>query len=653
VSEKRPPEPDESKVIELSEATPEPSLPAGPPPPLPKLFANVEPSQPGEDSDEDETFLSALWSYETYEQVARKVLRAGTEVAREGYQRHDAAVVVIALLLIIGGGFLHRRMLSPPLQTFDAHGLYFRRTAHWLPPEPVPPAPPRLVRTADPPPKKPADALPYHVEFTSSLDANVRLEVLIEARPTWSNIVTGLDLERRNRYGELYASDGGRTRSIAGHDWLRTSYRYAFAAEKGDEPRIGRAVEYATVDRDQLYAVTFHGSPSQIDYLEEKLAPSLRVASKTGVPLLPQNRVSQVRAPAAVKGAAAATVMVVVADLVEGRLTAVGGGSGVVVSADGSIVTNYHVVHDKGGRLHDVFVIGRFVAEGKPPQLVCAGRPNRSKLDPSADLALIKCDMDLDGRAWTPGRDGGWKPVTAPSTEEVGLGQRLWVLGYPDVGGGGITFSQGLVDGWTGEEESLARDFIKTDASITHGNSGGPVVDDQGRPVGVATAFRLRVTNTGQTIETAKVGLVRPWPALGQAIAIARTGWTPVEGKQSFELEPDSVEVPAEGVLISTKIVDAANQQPVPNATLMVLRAGISSDQIDVNRVDDQVIAWGRANAEGDVHLKQPVPAPGTYTVVVVARGYAPLLGDGALQLGETTPEYWDPWGQVAIEASP
>jgi hypothetical protein len=360
-----------------------------------------------------------------------------------------------------------------------------------------------------------------------------------------------------------------------------------------------------------------------------------------------------VRAPAAVKGVAAATVMVLVADVVEGRLNAVGGGSGVVVSADGSIVTNYHVVHDKGGRLHDVFVIGRFVGEGKPPQLVCAGRPNRSKLDPTSDLALIKCDMDLDGRAWTPGRDGGWKPIAAPSTEEVGLGQRLWVLGYPDVGGGGITFSQGLVDGWTGEEESLARDFIKTDASITHGNSGGPVVDDEGRPVGVATAFRLRITNTGQAIETAKVGLVRPWPALGQAIAIARTGWTPAEGKQSFELEPDSVEVPAEGVLISTKIVDAANQGPVPGATLMVLRAGISSDEIDVNRVDDQVIAWGRSNAEGDVHLKQPVPAPGTYTVVVVARGYAPLLGDGALQLGEATPEYWDPWGQVAIEASP
>jgi len=644
-------DPDESAeivVIPGEERTP---VPPGPPPPLPELFANS--ASQGEASDEEEPFLSALWSYETYEQVARKVLRAGTEVAREGYQRHDAAVVVIALLLVVGAGLLHRVMLRPPMQDFEAHGLHFRRTVHWLAPEPVPPAPPRLLRAAEPPPRKGPDELPYHVEFTSSLDSAVRLEVLVETRPLWSNIVTGLDLERRNRYGELYTSDGGHTTSIAGHDWLRTSYRYAFAAEKGDEPRIGRAVEYATVDRDQLYAVTFHGTPDQIDYLEERIVPTLRVASKTGVPLLPQNRVSQVRAPRAVRGAAASTVMVVVADLRDGRLTAVGGGSGVVVSPDGSIVTNYHVVHDKGGRLHDVFVIGRFVAEGKAPQLVCAGRPSRSKLDAAADLALIKCDMDLDGRAWTPARDAAWKPIGKPPDAEVGLGQRLWVLGYPDVGGGGITYSQGLVDGWTGEEQTLARDFIKTDASITHGNSGGPVVDDEGHPVGVATAFRIRVTNTGETIETAKVGLVRPWAAFGQAIAIARTGWIPAEGKTSFAVEPEAVEVPPEGVLISTKIVDAANQQPVAAATLMVLRAGISSDEVDINRVDDQVVAWGRSNAEGEVHLKQPVPAPGTYTVVVVARGYAPLLGDGALQLSETTPEYWDPWGQVAIEASP
>src|SRR6185503_16153921 len=125
--------------------------------------------------------------------------------------------------------------------------------------EPVPAAPPRLVFDAAPPRPRSGDELPYHVVYTSTLDPDVRLEVLIDTRPAWSNVLTGLELERRNRYGELYASDGGHTSSIAGHDWLRTAYRYAFAAEKGDVPRIGHAVEYATVDREQLYAVTLHG----------------------------------------------------------------------------------------------------------------------------------------------------------------------------------------------------------------------------------------------------------------------------------------------------------------------------------------------------------------------------------------------------------
>ena len=71
----------------------------------------------------------------------------------------------------------------------------------------------------------------------------------IEAAPTWRNIIAGLELDRRTRWGELYGADTSRVRTIAGHDWLRTRFRYAYAPEKGDEPRIGHSVELATVDR--------------------------------------------------------------------------------------------------------------------------------------------------------------------------------------------------------------------------------------------------------------------------------------------------------------------------------------------------------------------------------------------------------------------
>src|SRR4029079_18214507 len=126
----------------------------------------------------------------------------------------------------------------------------------------------------------------YHVEL-ASIGHAAKIEVLVDKKPTWSNIVTGLELDRRTRWGELYTRDDSDVRSIAGHDWLRTAYRYAHA-DKGDIPRVDRAVEYATIDRDQIYVITLFGSAAEIAQVEEVLAPSLRVQSQTALPLVPE-----------------------------------------------------------------------------------------------------------------------------------------------------------------------------------------------------------------------------------------------------------------------------------------------------------------------------------------------------------------------------
>ncbi len=79
----------------------------------------------------------------------------------------------------------------------------------------------------------------------------------------------------------------------------------------------------------------------------------------------------------------------------------------------------------------------------------------------------------------------------------------------------------------------------------------------------------------------------------------------------------------------------------------MVLRPGVSSSAVDMNRLDDQVMSWGQSNAAGEVLLKQPVPIPGNYSVMVVARGYEPLIGEGELHLDAKTPANFDPWGKI------
>lgn len=583
--------------------------------------------------------------------IGRLRQRARTDLAelRVHYHRHDVIVLLLAFVMIVVAGRIHARLVTPEHKKFDQHGLVFEHPAGWLVTDNVPLPAARLVHEETNASK---DEALYHAELTESGGGTGKLEVLIDKKPAWSNIVTGLELDRRTRWGELYRLDDSSVRSIAGHDWLRTEYRYAHA-EKDDVPRVDHAVEFATIDRDQLYVITAFGTPGELSRLEDIVEPSLRVASQTGLPLVPQTtRVAQGKYPTNVARGFDSTVMVVVADLENGRLRAKGGGSGVIVGADGSILTNYHVIHDKENRLHEIFVIGRFSKPDEAPQLQCAGHPNRSKLQPELDLALIKCDMDLDGRTWNPTSAGGiWATLAEARASDIKMGQRLFVLGYPDVGGGGLTMSEGEVEGWTGEDGTQGRDFIKTDASITHGNSGGPVVDDQGKLVGVASAFRTKVSANGNIVETAQIGLVRPLGAASDLLAIAAAGWTPREHYTDVELTPTAVEAAAEGVRIYTTVLDDATETPIRDALVMVLKPGINTATIDMNRLDDQTIAWGKTNGNGEVRLKQLVPVPGNYTVMVIAPGYEPLIGENELHLDDKTPPSFDPWGKIGLRS--
>jgi len=581
--------------------------------------------------------------------IGRLRSRAKTDLGqlRLQYQRHDGVVLLLALVVMIVAGRVHAALVTPPVMQFEEHGLTFEHSTAWLGPDPTPVPAPRLLREAEggPAPGITAGTTGlYHVELTSTIDAQAKIEVLIDDLPRWSNYTMWLELDRRTRWGELYHLESSMVRGIAEHDWLRTAYTYAHVADKGDEPRVDHAIEYATVDHDQIYVVTLFGTPGELARIEEVVAPSLRTKTQNGQAMVPQTSRLDIRKfPDSVSLAFDSTVMVIVADLVDGKLRARGGGSGVIVGRDGSILTNYHVISDnseKEPRLHDLFIVARYASLDKAPRLQCAGRPSRSKLQPTLDLALIKCDTDLDGRAWSPASSGIWATLAEASQNNVTIGERLWVLGYPDRGGGGLTLTEGAVEGWTGPDGTSGRDYITTRASISSGSSGGPVVDDHGRLVGIASAFR----------SNGKVGLVRPLQTASQLLAYAAAGWTPLENHTEVALTPTSVEAAAEGVRIYTTITDDATESPIRDALVMVLRPGVSSSSIDLNRLDDQAIAWGRTNANGEVRMKQLVP-PGTYTVMVMAQGYEALIGDSELHLDTNTPPSFDPWGKIGLHS--
>ncbi len=152
-----------------------------------------------------------------------------------------------------------------------------------------------------------------------------------------------------------------------------------------------------------------------------------------------------------------------------------GVGSGVIISEDGFILTNHHVAgnadeikvyHADHGRSYDARLIGS---------------------DKSTDIAVIKIDVDRD-----------FKPITIADSEKVRAGDVVLAFGSPF--GLDRTVSMGIVSAVGRNNVGLVDygDFIQTDASINRGNSGGALVDADGRLVGINNAiFSLSGGNNG------------------------------------------------------------------------------------------------------------------------------------------------------------
>jgi serine protease Do len=139
-------------------------------------------------------------------------------------------------------------------------------------------------------------------------------------------------------------------------------------------------------------------------------------------------------------------------------------GSGFIISSDGYIVTNNHVVEDAD----EIRVI---LKDGKEFDATIEGR------DPNTDLALIKVKSD--------------KPlpsITLGNSESLNVGEWVVAIGSPfgleQTVTAGIISAKGRVIG-SGPYD----DFLQTDASINPGNSGGPLLNMEGEVIGINTAI--------------------------------------------------------------------------------------------------------------------------------------------------------------------
>lgn len=114
---------------------------------------------------------------------------------------------------------------------------------------------------------------------------------------------------------------------------------------------------------------------------------------------------------------------------------------------------------------------------------------------------------------------------------------------------------------------------------------------------------------------------------------------------------------PAKTLAIWTTVVDSATDEPIPDALVVVLRPGVDVEHLDPKQLEKQAVSRGRSNGKGTVHLAQRIPVPGTYSVVVVAAGYEPLVGKDELRLDKVflpkdAPDPFDPWGKISLHSA-
>jgi len=166
-----------------------------------------------------------------------------------------------------------------------------------------------------------------------------------------------------------------------------------------------------------------------------------------------------------------------------------GVGSGVVIDNDGHIVTNYHVIQNANAEIEvKLWNQSRY-------------RATVVGTDPNNDLALIRVDApDID-----------WVPLPLGTTQGLQVGQKVLAIGNPFGLSG--TLSTGIISSLGRSLQipvqrgpGVIEGIIQTDAAINQGNSGGPMLNTDGKLIGINTAIVSGATGIGFAIpvETVK-----------------------------------------------------------------------------------------------------------------------------------------------------
>ena len=255
-----------------------------------------------------------------------------------------------------------------------------------------------------------------------------------------------------------------------------------------------------------------------------------------------------------------------------------GAGSGIIISSDGYIVTNNHVVEGANkvtvtlsdGRAFDATMVGT---------------------DAQSDLAVVKIDVS----------NLSYRHLLNNSLEQLSVLDPVVAVGNALALPGGPTWTTGVVSnlGRSIQENTgvVLSDIIQTDAAINAGNSGGPLLNAAGQVVGINVAIASSAENIGFAISTDTAipvvqslinegRVIRPW------LGVSVTTVTPtIQQYYSLSLEA--------GVLI----VSVVSGGPADEAGLRAGDVITQMDQEDINTTADLTSAIGSHQIGDEIEI--------------------------------------------------
>lgn len=282
------------------------------------------------------------------------------------------------------------------------------------------------------------------------------------------------------------------------------------------------------------------------------------------------------------------------------------GGTGSIISRDGVVLTNAHVVVDEH--------------TGRPyPRLFVYLKPDRVTGNPKSDLArgmratLVGYSQALDlALLRIESAPAVLQVVELTDSDRVRIGDRVVAIGHPEQGGM-WTLTTGVISTEFEDFNNIkGKHVFQTETGLNRGNSGGPLLDGDGRVVGVNTAI-ARVAADGMPITSIsfslKSNVARKWLREQGVVLVA--GTTPSEAppakskpalpatdKPSFQT---GSEVTPDPVVVQPKEKTVQSPKPAPSKPPAVAQAPPPAHPYDLDQVVDEL---ARAEAEMEDMIK-------------------------------------------------